>query len=520
MALDGINMGPNSEEPVAAYRPIIFLIATNTPTEDNPVAYCDIYFNGVFYKTIAKSQLVTINGNVVYMFDIQDAAQEFLGKFIGDNGGDNILTADPLVASCFCRFRGSSIDTEGFTIPETAIPVQGTANTNPTAGGGTQSNTFYVVNATLQHESNQRFIDHLFYWRAVGTWDNGTYPLTHRPAGYKLCPLDSDYFPILSILVPDSLVIHYRPKGSPDFTDGTSETICVPVGALNPTLPSANIGEFYNVGIPLSGTAPFSITGSVAPAWMTPPYIDGNTIVLQGTPTDGDAAVHVQISVTVSNCEDSAFSNFTKFIDVIACNAVTVPSFNMPNATSGVPYSFSVPLGGTGPFTPDGYSGPAWLSATIAGSNISFTGTPTDGDVDTGVSVSFDVCNCSGTRCTTYSGTIDVISSNNFIANAAYNFKFNDITGTNVPSPSIFPTTVNGQKKGHHTGLDGSSYTVDITGTIVTNTKMTVYVNGSPVDCWQIGSTIGTVLTNATHGFTVTAAEEDFVIFAIEQGNC
>lgn len=520
MAIDGINIQPASETPVAAYRPIIFTVS---PTGTNPVAYCDIYFNGIFYKSIAKSQLVEVDGNMVYLFDIQDAAQEFLGKFIGPNGAGAIITADPLVLSCFCKFRGSSIDTEGFVLPEEPIPVQGTGNTSPVAGGGdTTSGTFYIVNSTLQHEDNQVLVSHLSFWRLRGVWDSATYPLTHRPDNYKLCPTDSDYYPLLSQLVPDSLVLHYRPKGSPDFVDSTGETVCVPIGAINPSLPNAVVGTFYNVGIPLSGSGPFAILASVAPAWMTEPFIDGNFVFFQGTPTDGDAATHVQVSVSVTNCDGDATANFTKFIDVISCTAVSFGAAIMPDAIAGQPYSFSVPIGGSSPFNIgiDGFTVPAWLTPpTIVGSNLVFTGTPTDDDVGTGVSISVTVTNCSGTQTATYNDTIDVLPSNNFVATAAYNFKINNITGSNVPSPSIFPTLINNQKKGHHTGLSGT-YTVDVSGTIVTLTKFTVYVAGVVVACWQMGSTIGTVFTNVTHDFTVTAAENENVIFAIEQGGC
>lgn len=519
MALSGITIQPTSGSPVAAYRPIVITAApSGSPVTDNPVAYCDIYFNGIFYKTLSKSQTADVLGTQEYVFDIQDAAQEFLSYFIGPNGGGAILTAMPLVAECFVKVRGSVYDTEGFIVPDAAIPIQGTALTAPVAGGGSQSNTFYVVNSTLQHDQNQVFTEHLNEYKLRGTWGATTFPLTHRPEGYKLCPGDSDYFPILSDIQPTGIRIHYTTKGG-DSTDGEPIENCVGVSGLSGyTLPNAIAGEFYSVSIPLFGTGPFTLDTSSGPGWMAFSIVD-SALHLEGNPTDGDEGTGISITATVSNCEGANTADLDDLIDVIVCDGVTLPATNMPDARAGEPYFFAVALGGDGPFINDGSSLPAWMTATIVGATLQFTGTPTADDVATGVAISIDICNCGGSHCANYSDTIDVLPSNNFIANAAFNFRIDNITGTNTPSPTIFPTALNGQKKGHQTGLSGS-YTVTVTGTIVTNTKMTAYVNGSPVDCWQMGSTIGTVFTAVTHGFTVTATEDDNVIFSIEQGNC
>src|SRR4051794_28954015 len=186
-----ITAQPAANSLKAAYRPIVISVAI---VPAGPVMYVDIYFAGVFYKTISKTQ--------GFDFDIQDAAQEYLKKYLPPNGSDAIFNAAPVITDCYVKVRSSIVDpVTGFTTPDAPIPVQATATTGATPGGGVQSNSFYIVNAALQQEDNQDLPAHLNAFK-LGSWDAGTFPLTHRTNGYLVGRLQSDYFPILSDGVP------------------------------------------------------------------------------------------------------------------------------------------------------------------------------------------------------------------------------------------------------------------------------------------------------------------------------
>lgn len=505
----------------AAYRPIVFdVAATNTDgSAIPPVVYCDIYFNGVFYKTISKSQYMENTGSAtIFRFDIQDAAQEFLGKFLPNLAGSEIVTAPPLFVSCVCLFRSSGYDTEGFILPEGTAPIQGTGDMNPVAGTGSNSAVFDIINATLQHNQSQELRTHLAAWRLEGPWDpdNRCMPLTHRPLNYYLCPGDSDYFPIVTDKNPVRLAIEVIYKDGTGDT-GTTDPVCVPVTIATPTsLPNAQVGVAYNVAIPLLGTGPFELLGDpVKPDWMTVGIVDSN-IILSGTPAGGDVGTHIQISVSVQNCAESDFANFTKYIDVTTCVGVGWGSTLMPDAVAGRAYNKIIPLTGTAPFDIVNIDDkPDWMTIMIVGSNLVFSGTPADGDVDTGIPINVEISNCGALDDSTLSTSINVTESQNYNLLAAFNFKINSVTGTNVPA--LGATTVNGAKRGHHGDMSGT-YTISITGTVVVATKIDVYINGILDDQVQVSTVIGTSFTDQTYDFTITATEADIVTFSIDSG--
>lgn len=80
---------------------------------------------------------------------------------------------------------------------------------------------------------------------------------------------------------------------------------------------------------------------------------------------------------------------------------------NMPDAHPGVPYNFIIYLTGTAPFTLSSVVKPIWMTITVVGSTIEFTGTP--GTVGNRA-VSFNVNNCDNTGHASFS---DVVTVNN-----------------------------------------------------------------------------------------------------------
>ncbi len=144
MPIISITSQPLSGELKAAYRPIRFIVkAKRTDLQPiPPVVYCDVYVNGIFYKTISKTQYTSINDTDVtssWDFDIQDIAQEVLIKVLAPNGGTTIISATGILASAYCRFRSSGYSGDGFLIQEGTIPVQKTGTTPAIAGTGFQS---------------------------------------------------------------------------------------------------------------------------------------------------------------------------------------------------------------------------------------------------------------------------------------------------------------------------------------------------------------------------------------------
>lgn len=186
----------------AAYRPILFVVAATATNgaRSAPVVFCDIYFNGLFYKTLSATQHYYLDyTNTQWQFDISAAAQEYLTFDLPTLGITSINSAPKTVISAFCRFRSSGNDANGFLAPEGIAPKQGTGSKAPVAGSGTESLSFHILNAVLQHEDNQTLATHLDAFKINGTWEANTFPLSHRPNGYKVCKGDSDVFPFIHV---------------------------------------------------------------------------------------------------------------------------------------------------------------------------------------------------------------------------------------------------------------------------------------------------------------------------------
>lgn len=182
-----INSEPNKIS--AAYRPIVFDVEiTNNP----PVAYCDIYFDGIYYKTLSKTFPYTLN---IYRFDISDACQEYLSSDLPPINGNNQNMPENHFLQCYCKFRSSSINGDGFIQQQEPIPVQATKTNSASEGGGLQSQSFFVINAVLQHKNNQNIVTHL---KSFHNYGNEVLVLSHRPENYKICKNNSDFLSVFT----------------------------------------------------------------------------------------------------------------------------------------------------------------------------------------------------------------------------------------------------------------------------------------------------------------------------------
>lgn len=98
----------------------------------------------------------------------------------------------------------------------------------------------------------------------------------------------------------------------------------------------------------------------------------------------------------------------------------------------------------------------------------------------------------------------------NYRLNASLGLSIDSVTGSGVPSlPS---TGTNGSLQGHQTGMSGN-YSVTISGTVGTTTKVTGYKNGVVQDCLAVPSA-------GVYVLAITALESDAVIISIESGVC
>jgi hypothetical protein len=264
MPITAIPNQPGTNSIQAAYRPIV--IITRASAEDGvplpPVVYCDIYFGGVFYKTLSKTQSNIVNAeDSDWQFDLQDAAQEYLKKYLGINGGSALLSALPVMTKCYCRLRSSNWDANGFILPDGVAPIQATGSTPAVSGTGLPTNDFFILNATLQHEDNQDLATHLNAFK-TRTWNGNSYPLTHRPDGYHISMTDSDYFPVMipSTICVGGLALNYKYKGQSTIRRLVA-TVAQPCNAVITSLTGTQVADTQNVR--LDWTATGDITGFI-----------------------------------------------------------------------------------------------------------------------------------------------------------------------------------------------------------------------------------------------------------------
>ncbi|GEN74085.1 hypothetical protein [Chryseobacterium lathyri] len=216
MPITAITYQPETFSLNSVYRPVIFRCRAKIPnaTAQNykcPVVFCDVYVDGVYYKSLARTQFIKDeNQDPEYEFDIQDAVQELMGYNLPKMNGKIIEEFDNTIKKVFVKFRNAYSDSNGFSASEQVAPIQGTSSTPPVEGAGTNSNEIYVLNSVIQHEENQD-LDKLLESYKTGTWGNA-FPLTKRPKEFKICKGDSSHFPIISAYRPKTICVQAKTK--------------------------------------------------------------------------------------------------------------------------------------------------------------------------------------------------------------------------------------------------------------------------------------------------------------------
>lgn len=414
MPITFIDKQPDASSLNAAYRPImLYCSALHTlpigPTAFvPPVVYCDIYFNGVFYKTLTKTQPINkpdfITGiTPTYEFDIQDAAQEYLRAELPPNGGYLfIYETFKSMTAAYCRFRSSGYNSSGFIVSEDTAPVQGTGSKPPLAGTGKQTNSFFILNMALQYEHNQNLTTHLKYIKdkTNGPWSmTDAYPASHRPKLYYIGSNDSDYYPF--VYKGDGelkcIKLYYKTKGTTTYQ---TDQFCRCTGRIVGTykLPDAIATKPYLYEITAKIDAPLSLVINTKPAWMTI-TATSTKITFSGTPARADiSATPVAVSITITNCSGSNVIPFTDTVLVVKpCEGSIIGTPKLPTAYAGKPYLYILNLLIDLPFSITTPPLPPWLSITIGPTTIAFSGTPTIADISaTPVKVDLEIINCGG----------------------------------------------------------------------------------------------------------------------------
>lgn len=144
---------------IPAYNPIPYLVqddGTSGLGGVPPLMYADVYFDGLYYKTLTSTSPLFITGIMSYwLFDIAGICQEYLNTRTPDITSNNYQqtfgSSKYFGASlAFVKFRNSTVDAYGVITPGGTPPVQGTVDTPPVPGDGWVSDTFMVVNGALQ----------------------------------------------------------------------------------------------------------------------------------------------------------------------------------------------------------------------------------------------------------------------------------------------------------------------------------------------------------------------------------
>ena len=95
---------------------------------------------------------------------------------------------------------------------------------------------------------------------------------------------------------------------------------CVPIGTIEfDLLPSGKVSLPYYVSMNLTGTAPFTLSNIIVPAWMSVNIV-GSTVVLSGNPTTIVSNTPVQF--VVHNCTSGAMA-YTGTVTITAAMTFT-----------------------------------------------------------------------------------------------------------------------------------------------------------------------------------------------------
>lgn len=175
-------------------------------------------------------------------------------------------------------------------------------------------------------------------------------------------------------------------------------------------LPSASGGNL---------THPVSVTGTVQKGtysifWQADAQSAGNAFQLDAPPTKSEIFNNVLTNESTYGIQEYDFTanrTVTFTLGVPVPPPVCVPpafltGLNNPTATVGTPWTGTVTISGSQPFSISNITKPAWMSISLSGNTVTLSGNPESG-IDQ--AIIFDITNTCGTA--TYNDSIDVSSN-------------------------------------------------------------------------------------------------------------
>lgn len=183
--------------------------------------------------------------------------------------------------------------------------------------------------------------------------------------------------------------------------------------------------------------------GSVAPYTQYPTTFFSSPIVFDDGGAQPDGTEYE--GFIFSDCGGSNFGNPVPWTTE-DCDPVGLPAINFPDAVVGIPYNYSFVVTGSAPFAITGVTKPAWMTISVVGNTVSFTGTPT-GLTILNTPVEFTISNCSGGSTANVDETMNVYKANLFIENLTLgpiHHSVNNCTGVGGWGPGSGYTIVSG----------------------------------------------------------------------------
>lgn len=263
-------------------------------------------------------------------------------------------------------------------------------------------------------------------------------------------------------------------------------------------LPGASGGDF---------THPVNVTGQVQSGsyyffWQVTSDSIGNQFDLDAPPTkstnfnngtNNESSFGVQIyDFTVDrNVEFSLGINNPP----PTCVAPTVASSNVPNGTEIVPWSGSVTLSGSQPFTLSNITKPSWMSISISGNIVTLQGASPDAGLLQ--DISFDVTNACGT--VSFSDTFNINPNANIVN---VNWSFSDAATNQGSAFIIFKNGIQILSQGPSgsgtvTGGVGDTFEARIIGPSIIVEKEIHVFNNNPTEIATAGPTRSTSVSAA-----------------------
>lgn len=250
------------------------------------------------------------------------------------------------------------------------------------------------------------------------------------------------------------------------------------------------------------------ISGSYTTLGSTGTGISFNSSTSRWELSDAGAAANtLYVYRAISNGGASPYTDFT-YANIIC------PTIGFTNSTNSITYSFTNSGGQIDKYVLELFDA---SGVNLLDSITELPGSPTFASPITNTFTGLSAGNYA-VRAVVYIGTYSyacalngVSIANNYKLGGGVNFSIDAVTGTGIPS--LPPTGTSGTtQEGNHTGMSGS-YLIQLTGSVVTTTKLRATVNGVAEDCVAVPGP-------GDYNLNITASSGDLVYIFIQAGTC